>query len=160
MRSQPTAAAPGGGVIGATFGAAVDGLMRCLAKCEAVGGYDRGHVCLRASGGAGRRHEGDLTPEASGYWLCVSAWRVTLRHSRRQGRYSAMNPQKVLCLGGLIKARQAAVEQFPTRAAARTRVSAWIQDYNHNRRHSACQIRHSACQMMSPVDYERKLQAG
>jgi len=45
------------------------------------------------------------------------------------------------------------VEQFATRAAARARVSAWIHDYNHNRRHSACQ-------MMSPVDYERALAAG
>ncbi len=45
------------------------------------------------------------------------------------------------------------VEQFATRAAARARVSAWIHDYNHNRRHPACQ-------MMSPVDYERALAAG
>jgi transposase InsO family protein len=42
------------------------------------------------------------------------------------------------------------VEHFATRAAARTRVSAWIADYNTNRRHSACQ-------MMSPVAYERTL---
>jgi putative transposase len=28
---------------------------------------------------------------------------------------------------------------FATRSAARARVPAWIQDYNHNRRHSACQ---------------------
>jgi putative transposase len=45
------------------------------------------------------------------------------------------------------------IEHFATRAAARARVSAWIHDYNHNRRHSACQ-------MMSPVDYERALAAG
>jgi putative transposase len=45
------------------------------------------------------------------------------------------------------------VEHFATKAAARARVSAWIQDYNHNRRHSACQ-------MMSPVDYEQALAAG
>jgi putative transposase len=45
------------------------------------------------------------------------------------------------------------VEQFATKAAARTRVSAWIHEYNHTRRHSACQ-------MMSPVDYERALAAG
>ena len=42
------------------------------------------------------------------------------------------------------------VEHFATRAAARARVSAWIADYNTNRRHSACQ-------MMSPADYERAL---
>jgi putative transposase len=45
------------------------------------------------------------------------------------------------------------LESFATKAAARARVSEWIHDYNHNRRHSACQ-------MMSPVDYERALAAG
>jgi putative transposase len=41
-------------------------------------------------------------------------------------------------------------EHFTTRAAARARVAAWIEDYNHHRRHSALG-------MMSPVDYERSL---
>ena len=45
------------------------------------------------------------------------------------------------------------VEHFATKAAARARVSAWIHEYNHVRRHSACQ-------MMSPADYERALTAG
>jgi transposase InsO family protein len=45
------------------------------------------------------------------------------------------------------------VEHFATRAAARARVPAWIEDYNTRRRHSACQ-------MMSPVDFERALTAG
>ena len=44
-------------------------------------------------------------------------------------------------------------EHFATRAAARARVSAWIEDYNTRRRHSACQ-------MMSPADFERALAAG
>jgi transposase InsO family protein len=39
------------------------------------------------------------------------------------------------------------IEHFPTRAAARARVAAWIEDYNHNRRHSACG-------MMPPVAWE------
>jgi putative transposase len=43
-------------------------------------------------------------------------------------------------------------EHFATRAAARARVAAWIEDYNTNRRHSACQ-------MMSPVNYEHALTA-
>jgi putative transposase len=30
-----------------------------------------------------------------------------------------------------------ALEHFPTRARARERVTAWIEDYNHHRRHSA-----------------------
>jgi putative transposase len=45
------------------------------------------------------------------------------------------------------------LEDFTTRAAARARVSAWIQDYNTKRRHSALD-------MMSPAGYERALQAG
>jgi transposase InsO family protein len=45
------------------------------------------------------------------------------------------------------------LEHFATRAAARARVSAWIEDYNHHRRHSALR-------MMSPADYEKSLQAG
>jgi transposase InsO family protein len=45
------------------------------------------------------------------------------------------------------------VEHFATRAQARARVPAWIEDYNHHRRHSACQ-------MMPPVDYERALASG
>ena len=44
-------------------------------------------------------------------------------------------------------------EHFDTRAAARARVSAWIEDYNTRRRHSALG-------MMSPVDYEQALKAG
>jgi putative transposase len=43
------------------------------------------------------------------------------------------------------------VEQFATRAAARARVSAWIEDYNTKRRHSALG-------MMSPIGYEQALQ--
>ena len=46
-----------------------------------------------------------------------------------------------------------AVEHFTTKAAARSRIPAWIDDYNHHRRHSALA-------MMSPVDYEKTLQAG
>jgi putative transposase len=44
------------------------------------------------------------------------------------------------------------LENFTTRAAARARVSAWIEDYNQNRRHSALG-------MMSPAGYEQALKA-
>ena len=43
-----------------------------------------------------------------------------------------------------------ALHKFATRAAARAAVAAWIEDYNHVRRHSALGMR-------SPVDYERSL---
>jgi hypothetical protein len=44
-------------------------------------------------------------------------------------------------------------EHFATRAAARAKVAAWIEDYNTRRRHSACQ-------MMPPARYEQALTAG
>jgi transposase InsO family protein len=42
------------------------------------------------------------------------------------------------------------IEHYATRAAARAGVAAWIEDYNHHRRHSALG-------RVSPVDYERAL---
>jgi transposase InsO family protein len=42
------------------------------------------------------------------------------------------------------------LEHFATRAAARAGVAAWIEDYNHGRRHSSLG-------RVSPVDYERAL---
>ena len=45
------------------------------------------------------------------------------------------------------------LEHFATKAAARAKVAAWIEDYNHHRRHSALGMR-------SPVAYEQALAAG
>ena len=45
------------------------------------------------------------------------------------------------------------LQHFATRAQARAAVAAWIEDYNHHRRHSSLQ-------MMSPADFEQALQAG
>ena len=42
------------------------------------------------------------------------------------------------------------LRKFATRAGARAAVAAWIEDYNHDRRHSALG-------MVSPADYERSL---
>ena len=39
------------------------------------------------------------------------------------------------------------LEEFPTKAAARTRIAAWIDEYNRTRRHSSLG-------MISPIDYE------
>ena len=41
-------------------------------------------------------------------------------------------------------------EHFATKAEARAGVAAWIEDYNHHRRHSSLG-------RISPVDYERSL---
>jgi putative transposase len=40
-----------------------------------------------------------------------------------------------------------ALEHFATKAQARTRVAAWIDEYNRDRRHSGCH-------MLAPIDYE------
>jgi transposase InsO family protein len=45
------------------------------------------------------------------------------------------------------------LEHLTTKAQARTRVAAWIEDYNHDRRHSALGMR-------SPIAYELTLQTG
>ena len=44
------------------------------------------------------------------------------------------------------------LERFPTRARARQRVAAWIDEYNRDRRHSALD-------MHSPLDHELALGA-
>jgi putative transposase len=46
-----------------------------------------------------------------------------------------------------------ALQHFTTKAQARARIPAWIDEYNHHRRDSALG-------MKSPVDYEKTLQAG
>jgi transposase InsO family protein len=45
------------------------------------------------------------------------------------------------------------IEHFAAKAAARARVAAWIEDYNHHRRHSSLGMR-------SPVAYQQALAAG
>ena len=44
------------------------------------------------------------------------------------------------------------LEHFPTKTAARIRVSAWIEEYNTDRRHSSLG-------MISPIAYEQALAA-
>ena len=73
----------------------------------------------------------------------ASRWAARLRAGQRGHR--------VLALALEFELR--ALEHFATKAQARTRIPAWIDDYNHHRRHSALR-------MMSPVDYEKTLQAG
>jgi transposase InsO family protein len=43
------------------------------------------------------------------------------------------------------------LEHFTTNTQARARLAAWIEEYNHDRRHSSIG-------MISPIDYERELQ--
>jgi putative transposase len=73
--------------------------------------------------------------------------------SRWAGPGSALDNAVIESWHSTLEFELRSLEHFATRAAARARVSAWIQDYNHHRRHSALQ-------MMSPADYEKTLQAG
>jgi transposase InsO family protein len=45
------------------------------------------------------------------------------------------------------------LEHFTTKTQARTRVATWIEEYNHDRRHSALGMR-------SPIAYEHTLHTG
>jgi transposase InsO family protein len=45
------------------------------------------------------------------------------------------------------------LEHFDSKALARARVAAWIDEYNRDRKHSACGMR-------SPIGYEQALRAG
>jgi putative transposase len=45
------------------------------------------------------------------------------------------------------------LEHFTTKAHARRRIAAWIEEYNHDRRHSSLGMR-------SPIGYELALHAG
>ena len=65
---------------------------------------------------------------------------------------SALDYAVIESLHSTLEFELRAVEHFATKAAARARVAAWIQDYNTCRRHSACQ-------MMPPVTYEKTLAA-
>jgi len=44
------------------------------------------------------------------------------------------------------------LEHFTTKAQARRRLATWIEEYNHERRHSSLEMR-------SPIDYELTLHA-
>ena len=48
----------------------------------------------------------------------------------------------------LSRVRATPLERFATKAEARAKVAAWIEEYNHDRRHSALD-------MLSPIAYER-----
>ena len=74
-------------------------------------------------------------------------------HSQSMGRPgSALDNAVIESWHSTLEFELRAVGRFATRAQARLRVAAWIEDYNYNRRHSACQ-------MMSPVAYEQMLAA-
>jgi putative transposase len=77
-----------------------------------------------------------------------------LRISQSMGRAgSALDNAVIEAWHSTLEFELRSVEHFATKAAARARVPAWIDDYNHRRRHSALG-------MKSPAGYEQALLAG
>jgi putative transposase len=72
--------------------------------------------------------------------------------SRWAGPGSALDNAVIESWHSTLESGLRRVEDLATRAAARGRVAAWIDDYNRRRLHSALR-------MMSPIGYERALTA-
>ena len=71
--------------------------------------------------------------------------------SRSAGPGSALDNAVIESWHSTLEFELRRVEHYATRAAARAGVAAWIEDYNHHRRHFPRPGR------ISPVDYERAL---
>ena len=129
--------------------------------------------------GIGEHHDADLATAALQMAVAVrggkDAIRDVIMHTDQGSEYTAKNFQAACgrvgitqSMGRVGSALDNAVieswhstvefelrqlEHFTTKAQARRRVAAWIEEYNHDRRHSALGRR-------SPIDYELALHAG
>lgn len=127
----------------------------------------------------GEHHDADLSQAALQVAVAVrggqDAIREVIMHTDQGSEYTAKNFQAACgrvginqSMGRVGSALDNAVieswhstvefelrmlEHFTTKAQARRRVAAWIEEYNHERRHSSLAMR-------SPIAYELALQAG
>jgi transposase InsO family protein len=109
-------------------------------------------VTVRGGPAPGVVFHTDQGSEYSARTVRVACERLGIRQSMgRPG--SALDNAVIESWHSTLEWELRALESFATKAAARARISAWIDDYNHHRRHSALG-------MMSPVNYEKSLQAG
>jgi transposase InsO family protein len=109
-------------------------------------------VTVRGGQAPGVVFHTDQGSEYSARTVRVACERLGIRQSMgRPG--SALDNAVIESWHSTLEWELRALERFATKAAARARISAWIDDYNHHRRHSALG-------MMSPVNYEKSLQAG
>jgi putative transposase len=109
-------------------------------------------VTVRGGQAPGVVFHTDQGSEYSARTVRVACERLGIRQSMgRPG--SALDNAVIESWHSTLEWELRALESFATKAAARARISAWIDDYNHHRRHSALG-------MMSPVNYEKSLQAG
>jgi transposase InsO family protein len=129
--------------------------------------------------GLGEHHDTDLATAAVQMAVAVrggkDAIRGVIMHSDQGSDYTAKNFQAACDRVGLtqsmgrvgsaldnavieswhstVEFELRRLEHFTTKAQARHRIPAWIEEYNHERRHSALGMR-------SPIAYELALQAG
>jgi putative transposase len=109
-------------------------------------------VAVRRLPGARRHQHADRGSEYTAAAFRAACQRLSVSQSMgRPG--SALDNAVIESWHSTLEFELRSVEHFATKAAARARVPGWIHEYNHARRHSACQL-------MSPVDYERALAAG
>ena len=113
-----------------------------LAMAVAVRGGQVPGVILHTDQGS--EYTAGPSARPAGGWASASRWAGPARPWTTRSSSPGTPPWSSSC---------APVEHFATRAQARARVAAWIEDYNRHRRHSALA-------MMSPVNYEKTLQAG
>ena len=88
----------------------------------------------------------DQGSEYTGHRFRAACERIGIRQSMgRTG--SALDNAVIESWHSTVEFELRRLERYPTKAAARAGVAAFIDDYNRNRRHSALQMR-------SPIDYE------
>jgi transposase InsO family protein len=112
-----------------------------LAMAVAIRGGQVGGVVLHTDGGS---------EYTAGLFRAACA-RVGIRQSMgRPG--SALDNAVIESWHSTVEFELRSCEEFATRAAARQRVAAWVDEYNRTRRHSSIG-------MISPIDYELAQQA-
>jgi Integrase core domain len=110
-------------------------------------------LCLRSDDcaigrglGSSRLSQGYAARSGRAAW--VTRWWVIVDGGAR--RLPTRNNAVIESWHSTLEFELRGLERFATKAQARTRVAAWIDEYNRNRKHSACGMR-------SPIDYERRL---
>jgi transposase InsO family protein len=128
-------------ILGHTLGEHHDAELSCGALAMAA--------AVRGGRAAGVIFHSDQGSEYTAARFRSACGRLGIRQSMgRPG--SALDNAVIESWHSTVEWELRSLRKFATRAEARAGVAAWIEDYNHERRHSALG-------MKSPVDYERLL---
>jgi putative transposase len=93
----------------------------------------------------------DQGSEYTAHRFRTACERIGIRQSMGRAG-SALDNAVIESWHSTLEFERRSLEHFTSRAEARARVAAWIDDYNRHRRHSALQMR-------SPIDFELGPQA-